>query len=181
MSGIGQIGEIFSHTPIWVWVLFGVLMAIGALSLRPRIVAPQRLLITPIVFIAWGLISLLTKPHFTALLGADWLLTLGLGMAAGWSTTRLRGLRVDRVRHRAHLPGSPALLLRIVTVFVVKYTLNVAIAISPEQAERLTLWDVGVSGLMAGYFIGWLLRFRARYRVAPDYESSNAIPAGAAS
>jgi hypothetical protein len=167
MGGIEQLGQIFTHTPVWVWVLLAVLVAIGAQAMRPRIVPPRRLLITPAVFIVWGLIGLFAKPHFTAMLGVDWIVAAAFGAALGWSTTRLRGLRVDRASGRAHLPGSPVLLIRILLVFWVKFFMGVAMAINPGAAIGLAPWDVAVSGLMAGYFLGWLLRFWSRYRIAP--------------
>jgi len=181
MSGnLDLIGAILTHTPVWVFVLFGVLIALGAMAMRPRVVAPQRLLITPLVFIVWGLVSLAAKPQFSALLASEWVVVAACGAALGWSTTRLAGLRVDRARRRAHLPGSPALLIRIVTVFCVKYALNATAAINPDMADRIAPWDVAVSGLMAGYFLGWLLRFWSRYRNASAFDGASPAPMGVA-
>jgi hypothetical protein len=161
------IGAIATHTPVWVFVLLAALVALGIQAMRPRVVDPRRMLITPLVFIVWGLVGLVAKPHFGATLVAEWAALLLCGLALGWSTTRLSGLRVDRATGRAHLPGSPALLVRVLLVFFVKYALNASMAMNPDMAGRLALWDVAVSGLMAGFFLGWLARFWTRYRTAP--------------
>ena len=179
-GGIWQLGEIFTRTPIWVWALLAVLVALGAQAMRPRTVSPRRLVIIPAVFILWGLIGLVTKPHFSALLAGDSIVMAAFGTALGWLTTRLRGLRVDHARGRAHLPGSPALLIRILLVFWIKFFMGVAMAIDPEAANRLAPWDVAISGMMAGYFLGWLLRFWSRYRAAPALNLETSSLAGAA-
>jgi hypothetical protein len=41
-------------------------------------------------------------------------------------------------------------------------------AIAPASRDGLLLWDVGVSGLTAGYFLGWLVRFTLKYRGSED-------------
>jgi len=168
MQALSALGEIITHTPVWVFVLFAGLIGIGATAMRPRNMPLRRLFITPAVFIVWGLVSLVSKHEPSALLVGDWLITAAIGAAFGWMTTRLTGLRADRANGRVYLPGSPALMIRIVVVFLVKYAMGVAIGINPGNAADLAPWDVAVSGLMAGYFLGWLLRLFARLRTAPE-------------
>lgn len=159
---------IVSHTPAWVFVLLAVLVALGAQAMRPRVISPRRMLITPAIFIAWGVISLVAKPYFSAMLAGDWIAAAAIGAVLGWSTSRFAGLRVDRAAGRVHLPGSTALMARVLTVFLIKYALSAAVAMNPDMIDRLAPWDIAVSGLMAGYFAGSLLKFRSRYRTAPD-------------
>lgn len=167
-SLLDRIALIVTHTPPWVFALFVVLIVLGAMAMRPRVVRPQRMLVTPAIFMIWGLISLITRSKATPLLGGEWVVMGAVGLALGWATTRLPGLRADRAAGLVHLPGSPALMARVLVVFFVKYGLSAAAAMHPEMADRLAPWDVAVSGLMAGYFLGWLLRFRSRMRTAPD-------------
>ncbi len=174
------LGQILTHTPAWVFVLLAVLILIGALAMRRRVVRPQRMLAVPAVFIVWGLVGLAQRAQASPLLAGEWVLAGAAGVLLGWSTTRLMGMRMDRAAGLVHLPGSPVLLLRILIVFVIKYALGVAIAMRPDQAAQLVAVDVAVSGLMAGYFLGWLLRFRARMRTAPEVAGSDPVLAGAA-
>jgi hypothetical protein len=54
---------ILLHTPWWVFVVFALLLALGIQALRPRVVSAWRLLVTPGIFIAWGLVSLAPPEH----------------------------------------------------------------------------------------------------------------------
>ena len=55
-------------------------------------------------------------------------------------------------------------------LFFAKYAIGVAIAYAVLDRQMLFAIDVAVSGVSAGYFAGWLLRFSQRYR-------SGAVPA----
>lgn len=175
MGATQVIGQFISHTPVWVFVLFAILVGLGLQAMRPRVVSPRRMLVMPIVFIVWGLSSLVAKPNFSALIVVVWIATAMLGLALGWSTTRLAGMRIDRSTGLVHLPGSASLLMRVVTVFVVKYAIGAAAAMNPGLASSLAPWDAAVSGLMAGFFAGSYIKFRARYRTAPLFEPEGGI------
>jgi hypothetical protein len=155
--------SLLTHTPLWVWALLALLVAAGVLSLRPRTVSPVRLLITPSVFILWGIYALLARPGFAPLLFADWLGTalIGGGLAA-W-LTRFDGYQAA-ADGRISVPGSAMPLLRSLAIFAAKYGLTAAAIIAPAQKAALAPWDIAVSGLSAGYFLGWALRFARFYR-----------------
>lgn len=174
-----MIVAIVSHTPLWVFGLFVLLAAMGIMALRARLVRLPRILITPAVFIVWGIEGLVTKPQFSSVLASEWVLAVAAGAALAAATTRLPALRVDRARRLIHLPGSVRPLIRVMVIFCAKYALAVAAAISPAMRDSLVPWDVAVSGLGAGYFLGWLLRFLQAYRRAPGLAlSSPALEGG---
>ncbi len=183
------LGNIFSHTPVWVWVILALLIFLGVQASRPRTVRLLRILITPAVFIVWGIVSLTTKHEITGLLVGDWLVLGLIGFGIAMALVRFPALRADRQRQIVHLPGSFLPLTRNVVIFVVKYALAVGAAIAasgvaPGAADGIALADVAVSGLCVGYFIGWLSRLMAGYRNAPALEpsfssSSTAVPGGA--
>ncbi len=56
---------VLTHTPVWVFALFAVLVWQGMLALRPRSVPLWRSLIVPVGFIIWGLsrLALGTQDH----------------------------------------------------------------------------------------------------------------------
>src|ERR1700678_3719319 len=70
--------QILVHTPIWVWLLLAFLVSRGVAALRPREVAPRRMLILPVVFLVWGLSGLIGSRG----LGVD-LLIFPVAFAAG--------------------------------------------------------------------------------------------------
>lgn len=160
--------DILQGTPWWVYGVFALLVVLGAQALKPRVVTLRKLLITPAIFIAWGIASLTAKASLSPLLVADWLAAGLAGGALALATSRVLALQVDRASGLLQLPGSVLPLARNLLIFAAKYALAVAVAVDPGEASRLAFWDVAVSGLSAGYFIGWVLRLVRVYRAAPS-------------
>jgi hypothetical protein len=159
----GIIG-IVGHTPAWVFAVLAVLAVLGLQSLRPRTVPIRRLLIVPAVFIVWGIISLATRAPASPALIVDWLATAAVGMALAWPMSRVNALRIDAARGLVAMPGSVVPLARNLTIFLVKYCLGVAAVLAPAWHGQLAYWDIAASGLSAGYFMGFPLRFAIKYR-----------------
>jgi hypothetical protein len=142
--------------------------------LWPRAIPVRRLLIVPGVFIIWGLTTLTQRSIGSPVLLLDWLAVCAAGWAIGWQTTRLEGVTFDRARVLVQLPGSAFPLVRNLVIFAAKYGLAAAMAIAPASRGGLLVWDVAVSGLTAGYFLGWLIVFALKYRGTEDI----GVPAG---
>jgi len=161
---------ILQGTPLWVFALLGVLVVLGIQALKPRIVPLWRLPLVPAVFIVWGLTSLGSRTSGAPLTVLYWLAAGAAGMAIACSTTRFEKIQIDRAHWRVSVPGSPVPLLRNLTIFAAKYGIAVAIAMAPQSRAHLLPWDLGISGLSAGYFVFWLIGLVARYRNAPAAE-----------
>jgi hypothetical protein len=159
-----QVLRIVQHTPPWVFAVLAVLVVLGAQALRPRTLPIWRLLVVPAVFIIWGVVSVATRSAASPVLAVDWLSTGAAGFAIASLTTRLQGVRIDRAGGRVELPGSAVPLMRNLAIFATKYGLTAAMAVAPALQATLAPWDIGVSGLSAGYFMGWLFRFAIEYR-----------------
>jgi hypothetical protein len=158
---------ILQHTPLWVFALLAVLVWFGLQAIGPRSVPVWRLVIIPLIFVGWGLTSLIT-PAASPFSIADWLGTAAIGWAMGWAATSLERVIItfDPTKRLIHVPGSVLPLVRNVAIFAIKYGLTAAVAISPSQRQNIYLWDIAVSGASAGYFLSWLTRFAAAYRRA---------------
>jgi hypothetical protein len=156
---------IVQYTPWWVWGLLALLVLLGLQAARPRQTRLRRALVTPLVFVGWGVSGVAL--HATPGVLAAWLGAAALGGALGWTTTRLDRVRADRARGTVELPGSWLPLARNLAIFAVRYALAVAIARLPAARDQLVLCDLAVSGLTAGYFLGWLVVFVRRYRDTP--------------
>jgi hypothetical protein len=52
--------------------------------------------------------------------------------------------------------------------FAAQYAIAVAVFRHPEAQTGLAVAGHAVSGTSVGYFIGWMIAFRRRYRAAPD-------------
>jgi hypothetical protein len=170
------LGSILQGTPWWVYPLLALLVALGLQASRPRSIPLARVLVTPAIFIAWGIVSLVARPSFSSGLALDWLITACCGGALAMLTARGDAMRVDRERQVVHLPGSWLPLARNLLIFAAKYSLAVAAALAPTARDQLALWDIAVSGASAGYFLASLARIVLLYRAAPGVELTRASP-----
>jgi hypothetical protein len=151
-----QIVNILLNTPWWVFALFAALVVLGVQALRPRTIPFWQLLITPNVFIVWGVISLILQlSPSSPFLWLDWVAAAAIGSTLGWFTSGAADLRIERAGV-VTVPGSVLTLVRNMLIFAAKYGLAVATVIAPTQRQQFALWDVAVSGASAGYFLGWL-------------------------
>lgn len=157
-------------TPWWVFVVFAVLVWLGVQALRPRVLALPRVFLTPAVFIGWGVVNLVVAANAAPFVLLDWLLTAVAGAALALATTGIDGMRVDRDHGLVHLPASWLPLLRILLIFAAKYAIAAIGTVRPELHGALLPWDIAVSGLSAGYFLGWTTRFVRRYRRVADVD-----------
>jgi hypothetical protein len=155
--------EIVRHTPLWVWGLFTALLLLGASQLRPRAVAPPRLLLLPLVLLALGLWSsgagFVADPRTFVLWLAALLAFGALGRrlpqpAANWNATS----------RRLALPGSVLPLALVVLVFGLRYGITVAMILDAGWRESAAVQLVvpalygAISGLLFGRAIAlWAL------------------------
>jgi hypothetical protein len=164
---------ILSGTPLWVYLLFAYLMWLGSRSLKPSQVPVRKVAVLPAIFIIWGLSGLFGRPIEPSLLIGLWLLGFAIGSMLGLlSGPRL--LAVEQPGGIIHFPASKAPLLRNLIIFGAHYTLNVLMALRPEQVPVLIQADISVSGASAGYFAGWAYLLWRRYRAAAGTEAATA-------
>jgi hypothetical protein len=157
---------ILQNIPLWVFAVFALLVWFGVQGLRTRTVSLWRLLVTPAVFIAWGVVALVLRS--SPMLIADWAAAGATGAAIAWTTVRLDSVEIDRAHGVLRLPGSWLPMIRNMTIFSAKFALALAIARAPAWRETLAAWDIAVSGASTGYFIGWLARLALAYRQRPE-------------
>lgn len=131
--------DILRHTPLAVWIALGVIVAIGARQLRTQRIAAGRVWGVPLLVAVVSLGSALR-----AFAGAGELLTgacWAIGAVLGFLSNRSLDLP-RRVSANADgsftVGGSVAPLLLFLGVFVVRYVVNVALAIAPALARDPT-------------------------------------------
>jgi hypothetical protein len=157
-------------TPIWVFALFGYLVWAGIRALTVSARKVSRVWITPVIFMAWGVIGLVMRSGPLAGNLLHWLVAALVGAAIGV----LVGvpLQVDPRKKLVVQPGSVLPLIRNVTIFGAHYVLTVLAAMKPEMSAQYMTWDIYVSGASAGYFAGWAIRFARSYRQAMLQDSN---------
>lgn len=160
--------QILANTPVWVGILCLFLIMRGVARLRPGVRKIDKVLITPLLFIAWGLYGLSQRDGTFSVVLLHWLIGAALGFALGGIGKM--SLQVDEPRRLVLLPGSALPLLRIVVIFGAHYVLNVAAALHPDARAWYMGLDVYVSGASAGYFAAWALKFFRSCREAPHVD-----------
>ena len=145
--------DILAHTPVAVWIALGVIVMVGLRQTRTLNMSAGRVWLVPLVVGAASLTGALR-----GFAGAGPLLTgtcWAVGAALGFLSNQWLDLP-RRVSANADgsftIGGSIAPLLLFVTVFMVRYVVNVALAIAPSLAhDPLAAAAAAIaSGLTAG-------------------------------
>lgn len=167
---VEYVWRILADTPWWVWVLFVFLVIRGVKSMRPATGPLWRFAIVPAVFLLWGLSSLVDSFGATALSLGSYIVALAIGAAAGWALMAPVPVRADRAHGLVAVPGGPATLILILAVFAVKYGFGVWQGMDPQVVGNIwfLLADCGISGIVAGMFIGRFANLWRKYRDVPE-------------
>jgi hypothetical protein len=162
-SNLPDLGEIVSHTPLWVFAVFAYVAFRTLRATRERTGNILSLLAIPVLFVAWGISGLFTRHHVTLPVAAVWLTLAAFGAALTWRVGPPKVLEVDREKGRLRLAGSWGPFVRVMFVFTAKYAIGVLTAIRPDLGESLAFADAAVSGFSAGYFLFFALALYRAY------------------
>ena len=146
--------EILARTPVWVYVLFVGLVALGLWQVRTRTFSLARLLILPTVMIAFALYGLLSLFGDKAQALAPWLVALIATTLALMATGYPRGVKLADGSFT--VPGSWVPFAVIMTIFFLRYAVTVATRMNPELRTN-ALFEVAAGlayGLSSGFFAG---------------------------
>ncbi len=129
-STLQILAMILARTPVWVWGLLVMLLALGVMYLRERRVSRLRLSLVPVGLAALSLSGVLSGFGLTGV--AAWLLGVALAFALN---TQLRWTQGARREGAAFvLPGSVLPLVLMLTIFVLNYATNVWRAMAAQGA-----------------------------------------------
>lgn len=165
------LGDIVSHTPIWVWPVLLYVLTMTLRATRVRTASLGRLLAIPALFIFWGLSGLLSRQSIGLGLGLDWLAAAACGAGLAFFVGKPVLLDADRDTRRVTLAGSWAPFIRVTAIFTAKYALGVTMAVRPDLRDTLSWADAAVSGFSVGYFLFWAVglytAYTARFSALP--------------
>lgn len=164
-----SVGAILSHTPVWVYILFGFLVSRGIKALKPGEASPARLALVPALLTAWGLYDLVRLYGIQPGSVLPWIGAVAIGAAFGWMLLRFKPIEADRVRGVIRRPADFTVLPLVLLAFAVKYSFGVMAALSPAllMQARFRLADLALSGLLAGIFLGKFAVYLTRYLAQP--------------
>ena len=147
---------ILSHTPLWVWLLLALLLALGLWQRRDRHVRRGQLLALPLALLALGLWSM--APGFAAqpVAALCWLGSIAAFLWFGTQLPRAAAARWLPEPQRLFLPGSWVPMLLIVAIFSLRYAAGVGQGLHPEWRGALQVQAplALVFGALSGLFLG---------------------------
>jgi hypothetical protein len=166
--------SILEHTPVWVWVTFCAVMALGISQIRTREVSGARATVLPVVMIALSLSGVLGAFAQVPLALGAWAVGLGVSLKLAGRVLAVRGASWSADTRHFRVPGSFVPLMLILGVFVTKYVAGVVLAINPSLAANTSV--AIVLSLVYGAFAG-LFWARARSLRALIHGNGTALPA----
>lgn len=170
--------QILAHTPRWVFVLFALLVWLGAKQLLAGSVSLTRVTLLPIAMTGlsfYGMLSTFGDSPI-ALLGWAGAATVLLLTVQRWPLSA--AARYDAATRTCHLPGSATPLALMMGIFFTKYAVGVLVAMHPEL-PRHAGFALGI-GTLYGAFSGIFAARALRLWKLAIGEDRSALPAARA-
>jgi len=149
-----MIMQIISHTPIWVFLLFFVLLTLGYLASRPRTLSRGRVAILPVAMMLLSAYGVVSAFGYRATGIAAWVAGMALSVLLNRALQLPRGARYSATAQSFALPGSWIPLVLMLAIFFTKYTVAVLLSLHPTLLDHAS-FVAGVSlayGVLSGIF-----------------------------
>lgn len=165
--------QILTNTPLWVWGLLAFLIYRGMLASIGRETSIRRVFIIPMAMLALSIHGIAASfgPASGALpvlsVWPAWLAAAVAGAALSWTMFSLDSVSVYPERDAVFQQGSWMPLMLMLSIFLIKYAVNVVLHIAPEtrQDSGFVAAVCMLYGLFNGILVGRLLRILAIYRL----------------
>jgi hypothetical protein len=163
---MSQLIGILKGTPWWVYFLFFYLLYKGVQALHPRVIFLPKLFILPLIFIIWGLYSIVSFKLNSMVDVSLWLLTMFGGAFWGLRMTKTMSIQADKKEHLISLPGSKRTLILSIMVFATRYFFAYIYAIYPESRQNWIVigLDLIASGVITGFLCGMSIGYWRRFQ-----------------
>ena len=158
---------VISQAPTWVWVLFVVLVMRGIKALQDRTMAWSRLLLLPLIFLAWGGYALSSETHMSCFALLSGVIGLIAGAIVGWYCWRMSpGLKTTNMPGQVVRAGSVLPLVFILMAFVSRFIMASYLETSHDALNDVCVMiGIGLwSGVIDGVFWGGSFNLLWRYR-----------------
>ena len=157
--------QILAKTPLYVWAILAFLVYRGVVAARDRDMTATRMLVIPLAMLALSLQGMATKFGASPVAWSAWLLGAGALMLQRWTSSGER-ISAGSVAGSVRVRGSWAPLVLMLIIFLVNYTVAVALAIRPHLAAHAVFAATacGLFGASSGYFLGQLARDLGAWR-----------------
>nr|WP_219609123.1 DUF6622 family protein [Pectobacterium brasiliense] len=150
---------ILRHTPYWVWIVLGYLIYAGIKASQPRQQSLVRMLVVPMIFMAWGISAIFHTLQLPLAAACGFLLALIIGLGSGWTWGKTSGAYLPESRCFQRTGSWWPLGLMMLT-FCSRFYFSVQLARFPALVHdpAFCLLSGAASGITAGIFSGVSLR-----------------------
>jgi hypothetical protein len=121
IEGFPMIAQIVAHTPVWVWGLLAVLLALGFSQARHRTAGLVRIVLLPAGLAAYSLAGTVLAFGGSAVVLGSWLVAAVVLMLLVGQLAVPQGARYDTASRRFTVPGSWVPMALIVGIFLTRY------------------------------------------------------------
>jgi hypothetical protein len=155
-----------AYIPVWVFAILALLLALGFVQSRPRLVAPRVIRSVAVGLALYSLWGVVGAFGFTPLPVLCWALGLVAALVLARSLVAPRGMVFDAQVRRVQVPGSWLPLVLMLGIFGVKFGLGFSAGMgAPVQSGSLVAATAAAMlGLLSGLF---LARARAVLAMVP--------------
>ncbi|WP_067067961.1 DUF6622 family protein [Roseateles chitosanitabidus] len=148
--------DILAHIPLFVWGILAAIVAMGVRMSRPMTMAPKRVVVVPLIWLAFGIWGVNSTSGLFSVAGLAW----AVGIATGITVIRGIGwpgqVSFDAATDRFHVGGSWFPLVVMLSIFVMKAYVGITLAVHPDVAHQIGFIVVtsAAFGLLSGCFLG---------------------------
>jgi hypothetical protein len=146
--------QILSHTPIWVYATFFVLLVFGLIQTRTRTVSKLPALLLPAGMLALSLAGIYSSFGLATIPLAAWGMAIASTTVVGYTFFRDKRIHCTATDGNFFIPGSWVPLIVMMAIFLTKYVYAILHAYNAEGiATPLVIGALSaVYGLLSGYF-----------------------------
>jgi hypothetical protein len=146
--------QILSHTPIWVYATFFVLLVFGLIQTRTRTVSKLPALLLPAGMLALSLAGIYSSFGLATIPLAAWGMAIASATVVGYTFFRDTRIHCTATDGNFFIPGSWVPLVVMMAIFLTKYVYAVMHAYNAEGIATPTFIGAlsAVYGLLSGYF-----------------------------
>ncbi len=160
---------ILKNVPVWVWLLFALLLSLGYMQSRDRSVSRARIFLVPAIMAPWSLYSVVAmyKSSNLSIALLSWLMGISLAIALHiYLFGSIKSIRFNASTRRYQVPGSWLPLCLMLVIFLARFVSGVTTATQPSVAasDTFTMILCCILGACSGLFISRavnMLRTRA--------------------
>ena len=148
--------QIISHTPIWVFILFFVLVVVGLLQLKDRNISFNKLIFLPISMVCLSFYGVFSAFGFDIKSSLFWLSGLIIAVLLNILFKLPRNCKYDKIEKTFFIEGSIIPFILIMAIFFIKYFMGVVV--SQQLAilnELIFICSISfIFGVLSGFFLG---------------------------